>query len=87
VLCLCDIHHRYVALSAIGRGRGEGARDNVVAEALCYKPEDRGFETRWQLNFINLLHPSGPLKSWGLLSLWHKWISEHVSGEESAAGA
>jgi hypothetical protein len=23
-----------------------GERDGVVVEALCYKPEDRGFETR-----------------------------------------
>jgi hypothetical protein len=24
-----------------------GARGNVVVKALCYKPEDRGFDTRW----------------------------------------
>jgi hypothetical protein len=24
----------------------KGARDRVVVEAPCYKPEDRGFETR-----------------------------------------
>jgi hypothetical protein len=23
------------------------ARGNVVAKALCYKPESRGFEPRW----------------------------------------
>jgi hypothetical protein len=23
-----------------------GARDSVVVKALCYKPEDRGYETR-----------------------------------------
>jgi hypothetical protein len=25
----------------------QGARGNVVVKALCYKPEDRGFETQW----------------------------------------
>jgi hypothetical protein len=24
-----------------------GTRDSVVVKALCYKPEGRGFETRW----------------------------------------
>jgi hypothetical protein len=27
--------------------RNLGARGSVVVKALCYKPEDRGFETRW----------------------------------------
>jgi hypothetical protein len=29
-----------------------GARGSVVAEALCYKPEVRGFETRWSELFF-----------------------------------
>jgi hypothetical protein len=24
-----------------------GARGSVMVKALCYKPEDRGFDTRW----------------------------------------
>jgi hypothetical protein len=29
-----------------GKRLSKGARGSVVVEALCYKPEDRGFETR-----------------------------------------
>jgi hypothetical protein len=39
------------------------ARGCVVVKVLCYKPEDRGFETRWG-EFLNLPNPSsrtGPL--------------------------
>jgi hypothetical protein len=29
-----------------------GARGSVVVKALCYKPEGRGFDTRWD-EFVN----------------------------------
>jgi hypothetical protein len=31
-----------------------------MVKALCYKPEGRGFDTRWG-KFLNLPNPSGPL--------------------------
>jgi hypothetical protein len=34
------------------------ARGSVVVKALCYKPEGRGFDTRWG-EFLNLPNPSG----------------------------
>jgi hypothetical protein len=34
--------------------------DSVVVKALCYKPEGRGFDTRWG-EFLNLHNPSEPL--------------------------
>jgi hypothetical protein len=40
----------------------------VVVNALCYKPEGRGFDTRWG-EFLNLPNPSGRTTPWGLLSL------------------
>jgi hypothetical protein len=40
----------------------------VVVKALCYKPEGRGFQTRWG-DFFNLPNPSGRTRPWGLLSL------------------
>jgi hypothetical protein len=40
----------------------------VVVKALCYKPEARGFDTRWG-EFFNLPNPSGRTRPWGLLSL------------------
>jgi hypothetical protein len=33
--------------------RSKGARGCVVVKALCYKPEDRGFETRWGECFLS----------------------------------
>jgi hypothetical protein len=38
---------------------GTGTRGSVVVKALCYKPEGRGFDTRWG-EFLNLPNPSGP---------------------------
>jgi hypothetical protein len=40
----------------------------IVFKALCYKPEGRGFDTRWG-EFLNLPNPSGSTRPWGLLSL------------------
>jgi hypothetical protein len=40
----------------------------IVVKALCYKPEGRGFDTRW-VDFLNLPNPSGRIRPWGLLSL------------------
>jgi hypothetical protein len=45
-----------------------GVRDSVVIKALCYKPEGRGYETRWG-EFLNLPNLSGFIKPWGSLSL------------------
>jgi hypothetical protein len=38
-----------------------------VVKALCYKPEGRGFNSRWG-EFLNLPNPSGCTRPWGLLS-------------------
>jgi hypothetical protein len=34
------------------------ARSIVVVKTLCYKPEGRGFDTRWG-DFLNVPNPSG----------------------------
>jgi hypothetical protein len=44
-----------------------GARGSVVVKALCYKPEGRGYDTRWG-EFLSLFNPSGRTRPWGLLS-------------------
>jgi hypothetical protein len=44
-------------------------RGSLVIKALCYKPEDRGFDTRLGDFFLNLFNPSGRTRLWGLLSL------------------
>jgi hypothetical protein len=41
---------------------------SVVVKALCYKPEGRGFDSRWG-EFLNLPNLSGRTRPWGLLSL------------------
>jgi hypothetical protein len=41
---------------------------SAVVKALCYKPEGRGFHTRWS-EFLNLPKPSGRTRPWGLFSL------------------
>jgi hypothetical protein len=45
-----------------------GERGRVVVKALCYKPQGRGFDTRWG-EFLNLPNPSGRTRPWGLVSL------------------
>jgi hypothetical protein len=45
-----------------------GTRDNVEVKALRYKPEGRGFETRWG-EFFHLCNPSDRTRPWGLLKL------------------
>jgi hypothetical protein len=37
----------------------------IVVKALCYKPEGRGFDTRWSDFFLNLPNPSGRTRPWG----------------------
>jgi hypothetical protein len=44
------------------------ARGSLVVKALDYKPERRGFETRWR-EILNLPNPCGRTRPWGLLSL------------------
>jgi hypothetical protein len=43
-------------------------RGSVVVKALYYKPEGRGFDTRWG-DFLNLLNPYSRTRPWGLLGL------------------
>jgi hypothetical protein len=45
-----------------------GARSSLVVNALGYKLEGCGFETRWG-ETLNLPNPSRPTRPWGLLSL------------------
>jgi hypothetical protein len=40
-----------------------GVRGSIVVKALCYKPEGRGFDSRWG-EFLNLLNPSGRIRPW-----------------------
>jgi hypothetical protein len=63
------------AVSQWANSLGSGARGSVVVKALCYKPEGRGFDTRWG-EFLNLPNPSGRTRHWGLLSLEQKWVPE-----------
>jgi hypothetical protein len=46
----------------------EGARGSLVVKALGYKPEGRGFESRWGEVF-NLPNPSDRTRPCGLLRL------------------
>jgi hypothetical protein len=56
-------------------------RNTVLSQygvSLCslgYKPEGRGFETRWG-EILNLYNPSDLTRPRGLLSLKHKWVLE-----------
>jgi hypothetical protein len=47
--CQPQYHMKYLVLHrklTIGYGVNAGARGSVVVKALCYKPEDRGYDTR-----------------------------------------
>jgi hypothetical protein len=44
------------------------ARGSLMVKALSFKPEGRGFETRWG-EILNLPNPSGRTGPWGLLIL------------------
>jgi hypothetical protein len=46
-----------------------------VIKAQCKTPEGRGFDSGWG-EFLNLPNPSGRTSSWGLLSLYQKWVPE-----------
>jgi hypothetical protein len=46
-----------------------------MVKALGYKPEGRGFETRWGY-ILNLPDPSGRTRPSGLLSLYQNWVHE-----------
>jgi hypothetical protein len=46
-----------------------------MVKVLGYKPEGRGFETRWG-EILNLPIPSGRTRPWGTLSLYQKWVQE-----------
>jgi hypothetical protein len=56
---------------------GCSGTESTITEAstdllsLSYKPEGRGFETRWG-EILNLPNPSGRIRPWGLLSLQQK---------------
>jgi hypothetical protein len=52
----------------IVHGRRHGKIMNYMVKTLCYKPEGRGFDTRWG-EFLNVPNPSGRTRPWGLLSL------------------
>jgi hypothetical protein len=43
------------------------ARGGVVVKALFYKPEGRGFQTRWG-EFLNVPNPSGCTRPWDFLT-------------------
>jgi hypothetical protein len=53
------------------------ARDSIVLKALCYKPEDRGFETRWG----ELIFPIYPILPAALGPGVHSASKRNVSGE------
>jgi hypothetical protein len=52
-----------------------GARGSVVVKALYYKPDDRGFQTRWGV-LLDLPNPSGSTRPWDLLSLYQERVPE-----------
>jgi hypothetical protein len=46
-----------------------GARGGAVVEALRYKPEGRGIDSRWPLKFFIFIILPAALWPWGRLSL------------------
>jgi hypothetical protein len=68
--CLPSLRNRTPAVQSIAIRATPPCSGSVVVEALCYKPEGRGFETGWgELICFNLHTPSSRTKPWGLLSL------------------
>jgi hypothetical protein len=60
-------------------------RGNIVVKALCYKPEGRGFNTRWG-EFLNVPNLSGAALDPGVYSAayrneYQKHKNNNVSGE------
>jgi hypothetical protein len=55
-----------------------GERGSVVTKALCYKPEGRGFDTRWG-EFLNLPNPG--VYSASNRNEYQKHKNNNVSGE------
>jgi hypothetical protein len=50
-----------------------GAYGSLVVKALCYKLQDRRFETEWgELIFLNLPNPSGSTRSREIMFLGSK---------------
>jgi hypothetical protein len=57
---MCHLQHpgelqpKHAAKKFISPWRWRGARRSIVVKALCYKPEGRGFETRWCERFLSI---------------------------------
>jgi len=57
-----------------------------LVEALCYKAEGRGFDSRWcHWNFS--LNPSGRIMALGLTTLLTKMSTRNISWGVKVAGA
>jgi hypothetical protein len=67
-----------------------GARCNVVVKALCYKPEDGGFETRWSELMFSIYQILPAALDSGVHSISNKneyqKQKNNVPGEWSGAG-
>jgi hypothetical protein len=55
----CQLRKKHSARTLFTSTVISGARGSVVVEALCYKQEGHGFQTRWGwMNFFTLPNPS-----------------------------
>jgi hypothetical protein len=52
-------------ITSVFRRRGSASSGSVVVKALCYKPEGRGFETRWSEPFLR--SRTSRIRPWNLL--------------------